>query len=241
MNEILVAKNLSKSFGNVQAVTDVSFDVRRGELLGILGPNGAGKTSVFNLLTGVYKTDSGAIWFQGRDITHLPVARRSALGLGRTFQIPRPFGEMTVYENLLVAATFAGGCRERECKQDVDEMLELTDLWDRRNSFARTLPLLDRKRLELARGLAARPKLMLLDEIAGGLTEGEAWEVFDVVKAIQARGVSIIWIEHIMSMMASADRLLFLVQGCTTMCDTPKQVMCAEQVMECYLGVEYEQ
>lgn len=241
MNEILAVKNLSKSFGKVQAVADVSFNVRHGELLGVLGPNGAGKTSVFNLLTGVYKADSGAIEFHGRDITHMPVVKRSYIGLGRTFQIPRPFGNMTVYENLLVAATFASGRRERECKQEIDDILDLSDLWDHRNTFARSLPLLDRKRLELARGLATRPKLLLLDEIAGGLTETEARHVFNIVKAIQSGGVSIIWIEHIMNMMKSTDRLLVLAQGCSIMCGSPQEVMCSEQVMECYLGVEHEE
>jgi branched-chain amino acid transport system ATP-binding protein len=235
---ILTAKNLSKSFGKVKAVADVSLEARRGELLGVLGPNGTGKTSLFNLLTGIYKPDKGEILFNGQDITHMPVSKRASLGLGRTFQIPRPFGDMTVYENLLVAATFAGGLKERKCGVEICDILELTNLWEVRNSFARNLPLLDRKRLELARALAIRPKLLLLDEIAGGLTESESEIVFKIVKSIQHQGITIIWIEHIMGMMRSADRLLVLVQGCTTMCDTPDAVMCSDQVMECYLGVE---
>ena len=238
MNEILIAKNLTKAFGRVQAVADVSFAVRHGELLGVLGPNGAGKTSMFNLLTGVYMPDGGQIVFEGRDITHMAASKRCSLGLGRTFQIPRPFGDMTVYENLLVGATFGGGQREKDCKKEVSQILKMTDLWDRRNNFARTLPLLGRKRLELARGLATGSKLLLLDEIAGGLTEAEAHEFLDVVKTIQSRGVTIIWIEHIMSLMAGVDRLLALAQGRTIMCDDPQSVMCAEEVMECYLGVE---
>ena len=241
MNEILIAKNLAKAFGQVQAVADVSFAVRQGELLGVLGPNGAGKTSVFNLLTGVYRPDGGQIVFEGHDITHMAASKRCYLGLGRTFQIPRPFGDMTVYENLLVGATFGGGQREKDCKKEVSQILEMTDLWDKRNNFARTLPLLGRKRLELARGLATRPKVLLLDEIAGGLTEAEAHEVLDVVKTIQSRGVTIIWIEHIMSMMEGVDRLLALAQGCTIMCDDPQSVMCSEEVMECYLGVEHDE
>ncbi len=241
MNEILVAKQLSKSFGRVNAVTDVSFEVGRGELLGVLGPNGAGKTSVFNLLTGIYRPDKGEIRFMGQNITHMPAAKRSSLGLGRTFQIPRPFGDMTVFENLLVGSTFAGGRKETQSKKKIGEILKLTNLWNRRNDFARALPLLDRKRLELARGLSIRPKLLLLDEIAGGLTEAEAQQVLDIVKAIQQHGISIIWIEHIMSMMEGADRLLALMQGGTIMCDRPETVMCSKQVMECYLGVEDEQ
>lgn len=240
MTAILTAKNLAKSFGRVQAVADVSFKVIKGELLGVIGPNGAGKTSVFNLLTGIYPLDNGSISFRGQDITDQPVAKRSSMGLGRTFQIPRPFGNMTVYENLLVAATFAGGRKERECKEVLGDILKLTDLWIYRNNFARTLPLLDRKRLELARGLATGPELLLLDEIAGGLTEAEATNVFELVKAIQHRDVTIVWIEHIMSMMKSADRLLALVQGNSIVCGTPEDVLNDKQVMECYLGAEYE-
>lgn len=240
MKKILIAENLSKSFGQVKAVQDASFAVRPGELLGIIGPNGAGKTSVFNLLTGIYVADNGTATFLERDITRIPTAQRSKLGLGRTFQIPRPFANMTVYENLLVADTFSGGCREKECREEISEILEMTHLWPYRNNFARNLSLLDRKRLELARGLASKPKLLLLDEIAGGLTESEADIVFKIVKKIQKRGISIIWIEHIMSMMESADRLLVMVQGSTIMCDSPNVVMCSDQVQECYLGMEDE-
>lgn len=240
MNEILTAKNLTKAFGRVQAVADVSFAVRDGELLGVLGPNGAGKTSMFNLLTGIYRPDGGQIVFEGRDITHMAAAKRCNLGLARTFQTPRPFGDMTVYENLLVATTFGGGQREKGCKEEVSQILKITDLWDQRNNFARSLSFLDRKRLELARALATRPKVLLLDEIAGGLTAAEAHEVLDVIKTIQSWGVTIIWIEHIMNMMAGADRLLALTQGRTIMCGDPRSVMGSEAVMECYLGAEYD-
>ncbi len=238
MSDILVVENLAKSFGQVRAVQDVSVSVHEGELLGVIGPNGAGKTSVFNLLTGIYHPDTGSMMFMGQDINHLPVYKRSALGLGRTFQIPRPFGDMTVYENLLVAATFSSGLKKSQYRETLSEILELTGLYDKANKMARTLRLLDRKRLELARGLATNPKLLLMDEIAGGLTESEAWDVFEIVKNIQQRGVTIIWIEHIMSMMAAADRLLALAQGTTIMCDKPDVVMNSKQVLECYLGSE---
>ncbi len=238
MSDILVVENLAKSFGQVRAVQDVSVSVHEGELLGVIGPNGAGKTSVFNLLTGIYHPDTGSMMFMGQDINHLPVYKRSALGLGRTFQIPRPFGDMTVYENLLVAATFSSGLKKSQYRETLSEILELTGLYDKANNMARTLRLLDRKRLELARGLATNPKLLLMDEIAGGLTESEAWDVFEIVKNIQQRGVTIIWIEHIMSMMAAADRLLALAQGTTIMCDKPDVVMNSKQVLECYLGSE---
>ncbi len=238
MSDILVLENLAKSFGRVQAVRDVSVAVQEGELLGVIGPNGAGKTSVFNLLTGIYHPDTGSMLFLGQEINQLPVYKRSELGLGRTFQIPRPFGDMTVYENLLVAATFSSGLKKSQYKEILSEILELTGLYDKANQMARTLRLLDRKRLELARGLATNPKLLLMDEIAGGLTESEAWDVFEIVKNIQQRGVTIIWIEHIMSMMAAADRLLALAQGASIMCDAPDVVMNSKQVLECYLGAE---
>ncbi len=241
MNDILIAKNLTKAFGRVQAVADLSFAVRDGELLGVLGPNGAGKTSMFNLLTGIYMPDGGRIVFEGRDITHMAAAKRCNLGLARTFQIPRPFGDMTVYENLLVGTTFGGGQREKDCKAEVSHILKLTDLWGRRNHFARTLPLRGRKYLELARALATRPKVLLLDEIAAGLTEAEAHDVLDLIKTIQSRGVTIIWIEHIMNMLEGVDRLLALAQGCTIMCDDPRSVMCSPEVMENYLGAEHNQ
>ena len=239
MNEILIAKNLAKAFGRLQAVADVSIAARQGELLGVIGPNGSGKTTMLNLLTGVYKPDGGQIVFEGSDITRMAVSRRCKQGLGRTFQIPRPFGDMTVYENLLVGATFGGGRREKDCTTEVSEILAMTGLWERRNDFARTLPLLGRKRLELARGLATGPKVLLLDEIAGGLTETEAGDVLNVVKTIQSLGVTVIWIEHIMSIMKGVDRLLALDQGCSIMCDAPRSVMGSEEVMECYLGQEH--
>lgn len=240
MTDILIAKNLAKSFGQVHAVADVTFEVRTGELLGVLGPNGAGKTSVFNILTGSYKPDRGSIVFLGQDVTNMHASRRCRLGLGRTYQIPRPFGDMTVYENLLVSSTFAAGLSERAGREKISEILNQTGLWERRNHFARTLPLLGRKRLELARGLATAPKLLLLDEIAGGLTEAEAREVFEMVKAIQAKGITIVWIEHIMSMMEGVDRLLALSQGMTLMCGDPGAVMTSDEVLECYLGAEEE-
>jgi branched-chain amino acid transport system ATP-binding protein len=238
MTDVLVAKNLAKAFGRVQAVANVSFEVKDGELLGVLGPNGAGKTSVFNILTGVYKPDNGSIAFLDHDITSMHPAKRCRLGLGRTYQIPRPFGDMTVYENLLVSSSYGAGIGERAGREEISDILRETKLWEKRNHFARTLPLLGRKRLELARGLATKPKLLLLDEIAGGLTEAEAREVFQIVKSIQSRGITIVWIEHIMSMMEGVDRLLALAQGATLMCGDPGAVMTSDEVLECYLGVE---
>jgi branched-chain amino acid transport system ATP-binding protein len=238
MEVILQAQDLAKSFGSVKAVASVSMEVRRGEILGVLGPNGSGKTTLFNLLTGVHLPDSGRVSFEGLDITTQPPFQRSRNGIGRTYQIPRPFGNMTVLENLMVAAAYGGGLSEKACLPRITEILEITGLSALRNEFARTLLLLDRKRLEVARAMATKPSLLLLDEVAGGLTESEAGEVLAIVKLLQQQGVTVVWIEHILMMMEDVDRVLVLDQGRNLMCDTPSTVMSSQEVMECYLGKE---
>jgi len=239
MADILVVNNLQKSFGRLVAVDDLSFEVREGEILGMMGPNGAGKTTVFNLLTGIIKPDGGAITFEGKDITQESPSVRCHLGLGRTYQIPQPFAKMSVFENLLVAAVHGGGLRERQARGEIHDNLEMIGLFAKKNEFAGGLPLLDRKRLELGRALATRPSLILLDEVAGGLTEAETEQVLKIVKQIQKRGISIIWIEHIMMMMSEGvDRLLVISEGRWLKCGHPGEVMCSDEVLECYLGVE---
>ena len=239
MEDILVVNNLNKSFGNLVAVNDLSFEVKTGEILGVMGPNGAGKTTVFNLLTGILKPDTGEIHFEGRDITNESPSKRCRSGMGRTYQIPRPFDKMTVYENLLVAAVHGGGISERRAAGTIREILEIIGLTPMRDHMAGGLPLLGRKRLELGRAMATQPSLILLDEVAGGLTEGEAGEVLQIVKKMQARGITIVWIEHILMMMSEGvDRLLVLSEGHRLNCGDPGEVMCSEEVLECYLGVE---
>ena len=239
MADILVVNNLEKNFGRLVAVDDLSFEVREGEILGMMGPNGAGKTTVFNLLTGMIRPDGGTITFKGKDITQESPSSRCHLGLGRTYQIPQPFAKMSVFENLLVAAVHGGGLRERQARDEIHANLEMIGLYAKKNEFAGGLPLLDRKRLELGRALATRPSLILLDEVAGGLTEAEAEQVLEIVKRIQKTGVSIIWIEHIMMMMSEGvDRLLVISEGRWLKCGHPGEVMCSEEVLECYLGVE---
>lgn len=240
MEAILQAENLAKAFGSVQAVASVSMEVRRGEILGILGPNGSGKTTLFNLLTGVHLPDSGSVQFDGYDITNQTPYQRSRSGIGRTYQIPRPFGNMTVLENLMVAATFGGGMSEKACLPKIDEILETVGLASLRHDFARKLSLLDRKRLEVARAMATDPSLLLLDEVAGGLTESETNEVLEIVKQLQKQGVTVVWIEHILMMMEDVDRVLVLDQGRDLMCSDPKTVMASREVLECYLGKEDE-
>ncbi|MEW6665353.1 MAG: ABC transporter ATP-binding protein [Thermodesulfobacteriota bacterium] len=242
MTDILTVNRLTKSFGRLVAVNKLSFEVRKGEILGIMGPNGAGKTTVFNLLTGVLKADGGSILFQGREITGDSPARRCRQGMGRTYQIPRPFDKMTVFENLLVGAVHGGGLSERRGREISYEILNLIGLYPSKDRMAGGLPLLDRKRLELGRALATQPSLILLDEIAGGLTEKEAAQVLGVVKKIWETGITIVWIEHILMMMSEgADRLLVIAEGRWLQCGNPKEVMCSPEVLECYLGAEEEE
>ena len=241
MEEILQVHHLTKEFGRLRAVNNLSFDVKAGEILGVMGPNGAGKTTVFNLLTGVYKPDEGRILFKNMDITKDSPAKRCHFGLGRTYQIPRPFDKMTVYENLLVGAVHGGKQSERQARENVYDILSLIGLIDERDQFAGRLPLLDRKRLELGRALATQPDLILLDEIAGGLTEKEAMEVLETVKKIWEKGITIVWIEHILMMMSEGvDRLLVISHGQWLKCGNPKEVMNSQEVLESYLGAEEE-
>ncbi len=242
MADILTVDRLTKEFGRLKAVDALSFEVREGEILGMMGPNGAGKTTVFNLLTGVFKPNEGTINFKGKDITHESPAKRCRRGIGRTYQIPRPFDLMTVYENLLIGAVHGGGLSERRAREKVYNILELVGLYPSKNKFAGGLPLLDRKRLELGRAMATQPDLILLDEIAGGLTEKESEEVLETVKKIWERGITIIWIEHILMMMSEGvDRLLVISEGRWLNCGDPGEVMRSEEVLECYLGAEEEE
>jgi len=236
---ILVASNLRKHFGNLVVVDDLSFEVRKGEILGMMGPNGAGKTTVFNLLTGMLTPNGGSIHFEGKDITRISPSKRCRLGIGRTYQIPQPFEKMSVFENLLVAAVHGGGLSERAGRRTIREIMELVDLSSLKDHLAGGLSLLDRKRLELGRALATQPGLILIDEVAGGLTEAETKQVLTIVKEIQQKGISIIWIEHILMMMSEGvDRLLVISEGRFLNCGDPSEVMCSEEVLECYLGSE---
>jgi branched-chain amino acid transport system ATP-binding protein len=213
--------------------------VQEGETLGVLGPNGAGKTTLFNLISGEVRADGGAVFFAGEEVTHLPPHRRCRAGIGRSYQIPQPFGAMTVFENLLVAATFGGNSSERAACGRCVEVLEESGLARQANRPAGELTLLDRKRLELARALATRPKLLLLDEIAGGLTEAESAELVAEIRAIRARGVTMIWIEHVVhALLAVADRLFVMNTGQKLAEGAPQAVMADPAVQRVYMGIE---
>ena len=239
MADILTVSHLQKNFGQLKAVDDLSFEVREGEILGMMGPNGAGKTTVFNLLTGVIKPDKGTILFKGRDVTHASPAKRCHLGIGRTYQVPCPFDKMTVFENLLVGAVHGGKLNEGQARHEANAILELIGMSAHKHHVSGELSLLNRKRLEMGRALATQPSLILLDEVAGGLTEGEVRQVLEIVRKISKRGISIVWIEHILMMMSEGvHRLLVIAEGRWLQCGDPKVVMSSEEVVKCYLGYE---
>jgi branched-chain amino acid transport system ATP-binding protein len=235
---ILSLDKISKSFGAVVIANDIDLELAEGEALGMLGPNGAGKTTLFGLITGTLAPDSGNITFDGRDITRLSPAQRCRLGIARSFQIPQPFGGMTVFENLVVAGAFARGRGERDVYRLAAEILDDCGLRDRANQKAGTLSLLDRKRLELARALATKPRLLLLDEVAGGLSEPEYETLVALIDRIRKTGVSVIWIEHIVhALVAVVDRIVVLAGGSFIANGKPQDAIHDPKVTEIYMGI----
>ena len=217
---------------------ELTFSVAEGSAVGIIGPNGAGKSTLFNLITGNLAPTRGTIRFAGQDVTRLSAMQRCMMGIGRSFQIPQPFEKLTVFENLLVANAFGGGAG-RFGAPGCAEILERTELLHRANDLAGSLGLLERKRLELSRALATNPRLLLLDEIAGGLTEGECRALVETIRAIHAAGTTIVWIEHVLhALTAVVDRLLVLNFGEIIGDGVPAEIMALRQVREIYLGIE---
>lgn len=239
MSPILTLTNVSKRFGAVVVAENLDLSLAQGEALGIIGPNGAGKTSLFNMIAGVIRPDTGRVEFEGSDITHLPPSQRCRAGIGRCFQIPQPFLGLTTFENLCVTGFFGKAGSHANVEKRCVEILELTGLLPKANTLAGALTLLERKRLELARALAGEPKLLLLDEIAGGLTPHECEDLVAAIKTIRATGVSVIWIEHVVhALLAIVDRLFVLHQGRKLSEGDPRTVMASREVHEIYLGVE---
>ncbi len=235
MMPILVLDSLSKRYGALVVSDNISFEVAAGELVGILGPNGAGKTTLFNLIAGTVKPNSGTISFNGRDITADGAAIRCRSGISRSFQVPQPFVGMTVFENVLVGATF--GREAPGAAEHAMHALEQSGLAKKANMLAGSLPLLDRKRLELARALATEPRLLLLDEIAGGLTDSECHELLHVLREVHASGVTIVWIEHVVHALVSlAQRLIVVNFGKKIADGMPGEVMSSREVRSVYLG-----
>lgn len=236
---LLVLHAVSKSYGALKVTDGITLSVDKGQTLGILGPNGAGKTTLFNLISGDVRVDAGRVEYDGQDITALPPHRRCHLGIGRSYQVPQPFGHMSVFENLVTAACFGASLPERQAWDTAVQVLEQTGLMPHANKPAGSLTLLNRKRLELARALATGPELLLLDEIAGGLTEHEAHELVDELKRIKDQGVTMIWIEHVVhALMSVADRLYVINFGQELAQGLPQDVMNDPEVQRVYMGME---
>ncbi len=236
MSALLEIRDLSKRYGEVVVADAVSLTLRRGECLGVIGPNGAGKSSLFHLIAGTVAADAGSIRIDDRELIGLPAHARARLGVARAFQIPQPFSNLSVYENVLAAAMFAGAERETAAERSAIDALARTGLTDRSEQLAGQLPLLDRKRLELAKALAAKPRVLLLDEVAGGLTEREVQIVVGLVRDLKA-DLATVWIEHIpQALQAVCDRIMVLHFGRKLLEASPAETMNSAIVRDIYMG-----
>jgi branched-chain amino acid transport system ATP-binding protein len=236
---LLELERVTKRFGRVVIAEDLSLSVGAGDTVGIVGPNGAGKTSLFGLISGDLAPGAGEIRFAGHAVTRLDAAARCRLGIGRTYQVPRPFGDMTVFENVLVAAQQGGGLRRRASYAAAAAALERTGMPAQANEPAARLGLLQRKRLELARALATQPTLLLLDEVAGGLTDPEVAQLVEIVRGVNAEGIAVIWIEHVVRALTSVvGRLICLAGGAFVGDGDPATVLADPAVREVFLGTD---
>ena len=234
---VLMAQGLVKRFGSLRALDDVSFQVAPGEVVGVVGPNGAGKTTLFGALAGTFPISEGRIAYDGAPITHTSAEARCRLGIARTYQVPRPFLGMTVFENILVAAQAGGGVSRAEASDHVASVLDQTGLMSLANTPAAATGLLDRKRLEVARAMATRPKVILLDEIGGGLTEAELVQLIELISGLKDQGMTIVWIEHILhALLQVIERLVCMAEGRVLAEGDPAEVMQDEAVRSAYLG-----
>ncbi|MFO1033277.1 MAG: ABC transporter ATP-binding protein [Hyphomicrobiales bacterium] len=232
---LLSLESLKKKYGALVVTDGVSLSVEKGEIVGILGPNGAGKTTLFNLVAGTVKPDSGVVMFKGENVSGLGAAERCRRGISRSFQVPHPFNGMTVFENILVGAAFGRAGEDPEAH--ALKVLELTGMKAKANQLAGSISLLERKRLEMARALATEPELLLLDEIAGGLTERECQSLLSAIRDVHGTGVTIVWIEHVVhALLSVAQRLVVLNFGKLIADGAPDEVMNSKDVKSVYLG-----
>jgi branched-chain amino acid transport system ATP-binding protein len=236
---ILQAENLTKAFGGLAALKEVSFGIEEGEILGLIGPNGAGKTTLFNVISGFFRSDQGRVVFAGETVSHLKAPKLCRSGLVRTFQVVKPFGNLTALQNVMVGSFLRtadpGLARERAL-----EVMDLVGLSGRRDTAAKSLTISDRKRLEVARALATRPRLLLLDEVMAGLNPTELVQMLEILKRIRDQGVTLLVIEHIMAaIMTISERILVLHHGEKIAEGAPKEVAGDKRVIDAYLGEEY--
>jgi branched-chain amino acid transport system ATP-binding protein len=238
---LIEINGLTKNFGGLLAVDHVDIKVETGEILGIIGPNGAGKTTVFNLITGFFTPDEGNVRFQGEDITGFSPQKTCHKGITRTFQLIKPFGDMTTLENVMIGA-FSRSRKLTQARKESEEVIEFLGLRAKRDSLAKNLTIEDRKRLELARALATQPRVLLLDEVMAGLNPKETTEAIHLIKQIQSRGITLLVIEHVMrAIMTLSNRIVMLNYGKKITEGTPKEISTDEKVIKAYLGEKYGQ
>ena len=236
----LEIKGISKHFGGLLANSDISFSIEQGKIVGLIGPNGAGKTTLYNCITGFLCPDSGTILFQGNNITGLPPYKISELGMGRTFQVVKTFQTMTVFENIIVGA-LSKHLHLTNAVRDAEEILEFTELTDKRSFIGSSLTVADRKRVELARALATGPKLLLLDEVMAGLNPTEIVMATNLIRKIRDTGVTILLVEHIMEVVMPLSEWVYVLDKGELIAEgIPKDVCCNKQVIKAYLGEQWD-
>ncbi len=234
---ILSVSGISKRFGGLRALDNVSFELPAGRIMGLMGPNGAGKTTLVNVICGFYKPDAGVIKFKGQDITRLSTHKVCRLGIARTYQIPQPFGDLTALQNVTVAAMYGRGLGQSAAREKAPGALELTDLSDKQHILAKDMATITLKRLEVARALATDPTLLLVDEAAAGLNETELPRMLEILENIRQTGITIILIEHVMKVMREAVDTIFVIdEGAPIAYGKPDEVMKDKQVIKRYLG-----